>query len=46
MKSNSSRFFTPSDFSSKTVLAKLVRWISGMLFGKSSFKYAISVYNR
>jgi hypothetical protein len=38
MKSNSSKFLTPSDFSSNTVLARFVRWISGMLFGNSSFK--------
>lgn len=46
MKSNSSRFLTPSDFRSSTVFAKLVRWISGMLLANISFLKAISVYRR
>ena len=46
IKSNSSRFFTPSDLSSSTVFAKFVRWISGIVFSNSSFLYAISVYRR
>ena len=46
MKSNSSKFLTPSDFNKRTVFAKLVRWISGIVFGNMSLRYAISVYNR
>lgn len=46
MKSNSSRFFTPSDFSSRTVFAKFVRWISGMLLGNNSFSKAVCVNSR
>lgn len=46
MKSNSKRFLTPSDLSSKTVFARFVRWISGMLLGYSSLMYADSVYKR
>ncbi len=43
MKSNSSKFFTPSDLSNKTVLAKFVRWISGIVLANISFLYADSV---
>ena len=38
MKSNSNKFLTPRDFSSNTVLAKFVRWISGMVLGNISFR--------
>jgi hypothetical protein len=46
MKSNSRRFLTPSDLRRRTVFARFVRWISGMLFGNSSFRYATSVNSR
>lgn len=46
MKSNSSKFLTPSDFNKRTVLAKFVRWISGIVLENISLRYAISVYNR
>ncbi|KAI5293328.1 hypothetical protein KEM52_005645 [Ascosphaera acerosa] len=44
MKSKSSRSLTPSDFSSSTVFARFVRWISGIVWMYSSFLNAASVY--
>ena len=46
MKSNSRRFLTPRDFRRSTVFARLVLWISGIVFGNISLRYAISVYKR
>lgn len=45
MKWNCRRSCTPSDFSSSTTLARLVRWISGTVVVSSSFLYALWVYN-
>ena len=45
MKSKSSKFSTFSDFSSSTVLPKLVRCISGIVVSSISFLKAVSVYN-
>ena len=46
MKWNVSRSTTPSDFSSSTTLARLVRWISGTVAVSSSSLYWRWVYSR
>ena len=43
MKSNSSKFLTPNDLRRRTVFARFVLWISGMVLGNISLRYAISV---
>jgi len=43
IKSNCNRSLTPSDLSSNTTLARLVRWISGIVLGNSSCLKAWSV---
>lgn len=45
MKWKSRRSWTPSDLSSSTTLARLVRWISGIVVVSISFLYALWVYN-
>lgn len=45
MKWKSRRSCTPSDLSSSTTLARLVRWISGIVVVSISFLKALWVYN-